>query len=381
MAGATVGGVRSPSAEQPITEERSGIRAPVAATPSALWEWDLPPDIAPPRVPDDNPMSAEKVELGRHLFYDTRLSGNETQSCASCHRQELAFTDGLARAVGSTGEVHPRGSMSLVNIAYSSTLTWGDPELRLLEEQQRGPLFGTEPVEMGMGGREEELLARLRASEVYPEMFVAAFPDDSDPITVERLLDAIAAFERTLISFDSPYDRYTFWGERSAMSREALAGAELFLSERMGCVHCHGEPFFTNSIDYEGKEVVLEEFFNTGLYDVDGEGGYPPPNTGVHAFTGDPEDMGRFRAPSLRNVAVTGPYMHDGSIETLDAVLAEHYMPGGRTGNPRRSHLMVRFGLTSRERAMVVSFLDALTDSTFLNDPRFSDPWEGRSER
>lgn len=343
------------------------------------WDWNLPPGIPTPRVPAENPMTQEKVELGRHLFYDTRLSGNQTQSCASCHRQELAFTDGLGRGVGSTGEVHPRGSMSLANIAYSSTLTWAHPDLSSLEEQQRAPMFGTEPVELGMGGREEELLARLRDSEVYTSLFAEAFPEDDDPITVARILDAIATFERTLISFDSPYDRYALWGERGAVTPEVRLGEELFFSERMGCADCHDAPFFTNSVEYVGVERVAREFFNTGLYDLDGEGAYPTPNTGVHAVTGDPADMGRFRAPTLRNVAVTGPYMHDGSIATLDQVLVDHYMRGGRTSSPLRSDRMVRFGLSTQERASVIAFLEALTDSTFLTNPSFANPWENRT--
>jgi len=271
--------------------------------------------------------------------------------------------------------------MSLANIAYASTLTWADPELRSLEEQQRAPMFGTEPVELGMGGREDELVARLRDSSVYPGMFAAAFPDDEDPVSIERVLEAIASFERTLISFDSPWDRHALRGERGAVGRDALLGAELFFSDRMGCARCHADPYFTTSVDHAGSERRVEEFFNTGLYDLDGEGAYPEPNTGVHATTGDPADMGRFRAPTLRNIAVTAPYMHDGSIETLDDVLTEHYMAGGRTKSPLRSHLMVRFGLTDVERAAVVAFLESLTDETFLTDPRFSDPWEHRDER
>ncbi len=351
------------------------------SAPPPTWEWDLPPGIAPPRVPADNPMTAEKVELGRHLFYDTRLSFNETQSCASCHRQELAFTDGKPHGVGSTGEVHPRGSMSLANVAYSSTLTWAHPSLSSLEEQQLAPLLGDDPVELGMGGHEDVLLARLAASPVYDELFAAAFPADPDPLTLPRVLEAIASFERTLISFDSPWDRQMLWGERGVVSSEVLAGAELFASQRMGCADCHTEPFFTNAVEFEGREVVDREFFNTGLYDLDGEGAYPTPNTGVHASTGRPADMGRFRAPTLRNIAVTAPYMHDGSIATLDDVLTEHYMPGGRTDSPLKSDLMLSFGLSPAERASVVAFLHALTDERFLTDPRFADPWVERRER
>ncbi|MEK9502557.1 MbnH family di-heme enzyme [Gemmatimonadota bacterium DH-20] len=345
------------------------------------WDWGLPPGIPAPRVPADNPMSAEKVELGRHLFYDTRLSGNETQSCATCHQQARAFADPRPRGVGSTGEVHPRGSMSLANVAWVSALTWAHPTLSSLEEQQIAPLFGTDPVELGLEGREQEMLDRLRASSVYPEMFAAAFPAREDPITLVSVLEAIATFERTLVSFDSPWDRTTYRGERGLLSDEARLGAELFFSVRTGCADCHGAPFFTGSVDHVEADGPVREFFNTGLHDLDGRGAYPDRNTGIHAITGDPADMGKMRAPTLRNIAVTAPYMHDGSIGTLDEVLRDHYELGGRTGSPLTDRLVVRFGLSTTERRALIAFMESLTDSTFLTDPRFSDPWVGRTVR
>lgn len=345
------------------------------------WEWGLPPDIRAPRVPDDNPMTPAKVELGRHLFYDERLSANGTQSCATCHQQELAFTDGLGRAVGSTGEVHPRGSMSLTNVAYSSALAWADPDLHSLEEQQRGPLFGTSPVEMGMSGREAELIARLRASEVYPTLFSEAYPSDDDPITLEHVLQSIATFERAMISFDSPYDRRVLWKDGTRASAEVILGEELFFAERTGCADCHDAPHFTNSVDFEGATRVLREFFNTGLYDIDGSGAYPEPNTGAHAITGDPDHMGQFRAPTLRNIAVTAPYMHDGSIETLEDVIRDHYQLGGRSRSQRTSPLMVRFGMSDTEVEALIAFLETLTDESFLTDPALGDPWPARTAR
>lgn len=355
--------------------------SPAPSVVDQSWEWRLPPGIGTPRIPAQNPVTPAKVELGRHLFYDTRLSANETQSCASCHRQELAFTDGLGRAVGSTGEVHPRGSMSLANIAYASALTWADPGLQSLEEQQRGPLFGTTPVEMGMQGREGELIDRLRASEVYPGLFAEAYPSDDDPITLDHLLQAIATFERTIISFDSPYDRRVLWNDGTRASAQVRLGEELFFSERTGCAECHDAPHFTNAVDFEGAARIDRELFNTGLYDVDGTGAYPEPNTGAHAVTGDPDQMGHFRAPTLRNIAVTAPYMHDGSIETLEEVIRDHYQLGGRARSERTSPLMVRFGMSDTEVEALIAFLETLTDERFLTDPALADPWPARSAR
>ena len=294
------------------------------------WDWELRDGIPDPRVPDDNPMNEAKVELGRHLFYDKRLSGNETQSCASCHRQELAFTDGLARSQGSTGDIHPRSSMSLTNVAYATTLTWGNPLTKSLANQQLTPLFGEEPVELGLQ-TQEQALERLRADAQYPEMFHEAFPGagGEDLITTDRVTKAIAAFERTLLSFNSPYDRYVYGHEQDALNDSQKRGMELFFSERLECFHCHGGFNFSDSVEHSGTVFEETKFHNNGLYNVDGTGFYPEGNRGIFEITGDIEDMGRFKAPSLRNIELTAPYMHDGSIDTLEGVV-DHYARGGR---------------------------------------------------
>jgi cytochrome c peroxidase len=349
--------------------------------------WALPKGFPTPNVPADNPMSASKVELGRHLFYDTRLSGNGTFSCASCHAQRLAFTDGRARAIGATGEMHPRGSMGLANVAYSPVLTWANPGMRSLEQQAIVPMFGDDPVELGLQGQERALLQRVGTDPRYQKLFAAAFPGGQELVTLDRIVKAIGAFERTLISGRSPYDAYK-GGALRAISAAARRGEELFFSEKTECFHCHGGFNFTGSSDFVGKGFAEIEFHNTGLYNTDGKGAYPSPNTGVHAVTDNPDDMGRFKAPSLRNIAVTAPYMHDGSIATLEDVLA-HYDAGGRTirrgphagvgsTSPYRAEFMKRIGFTPREKLDMLAFLRALTDSTFLTDPRFSNPWSHR---
>jgi cytochrome c peroxidase len=358
-------------------------RAEGRAAPSA-WTWDLPAGFPIPKVPADNPMSAEKVALGRRLFYDTRLSGNRSFSCATCHVQARAFADPLPRAVGSTGEVHPRNSMSLGNVAYAPVLTWANPNLRRLEQQALIPMFGEHPVELGLAGKEGELLGRVREDTLYRRLFAAAFPDAAGEVSLATITKALAAFQRTLISANSPYDRFQR-GDRAAVSSAARRGEALFFSERLECFHCHGGFNFTGTADYVGKGFAEVEFHNTGLYNVGGRGAYPAENPGLLEHSGDPEDMGKFKAPSLRNVAVTAPYMHDGSIPTLDAVI-DHYAAGGRTvragphagvgrRNPFKSGFVKGFTLTPRERNDLTLFLHALTDSTFLTDPRFSDPW------
>ena len=355
-----------------------------ASSDEETWRWAVPDAFPLPVVPDDNPMNAAKVELGRHLFYDTRMSGNGTYSCASCHDQSKAFTDGRAQAEGSTGQTHLRNSMGLTNAAYPASYVWANPLLGRLEDQALGPMFGDSPIiELGLSS-EAALEDALAGEPRYPDMFAEAFPDDPE-ITTHNAVYAVAAFERTLISGDSPFDRWFYGGDESAISQSAKRGFALFNGHPFECYHCHADFNFTDSSYFDGKPAQLQIFHNTGLYNIDGEGAYPEGNTGVHEVTGDPKDMGKFKAPSLRNIAVTGPYMHDGSIATLSEVL-DHYAAGGRTiaegpnagdgsANPLKSPLLTGFELSDRNREDMLAFLESLTDDGFLTNPEFSDPW------
>ena len=375
------------SACAPDKNESAGDVADAGLADTQVGEeyaWlELPPGFPLPAIPDDNPLTPEKAELGRHLFYDTRLSANQTMSCASCHLQELAFTDGRPQGIGSTGEVHPRSSMSLVNVGYLSTLTWSNPLMTSLEYQALLPIFGRSPVELGMADQEDELLRRLGESE-YADLFEQAFPGETPAISLLHITQALASFQRTIISGNSPFDRY-MQGDVEALSPSALRGLELFFSERAECFHCHGGFTFTDSVDHAGVGQAARPFHNTGLYNVDGEGAYPENNQGILEVTGLAEDMGAFRAPTLRNIAVTAPYMHDGSIADLNAVL-DHYAAGGRTisegeyagvgsESPFKSPLVRGFVLSESERADLIAFLESLTDETLLTDPRFSNPF------
>ncbi len=356
------------------------------------WVWELPETVPAPRVPEDNPMTVEKVELGRFLFYDTRLSGNETQSCGSCHQQALAFTDGLARSEGSTGELHPRSSMSIANSAYAASLTWANEVLVRLERQALIPMFGEEPVELGLANMEAELLERLRADQDYVEMFGDAFPEKQDPIDVDSITKALGAFQRSIVSFDSKVDRWQ-QGDRTALNESEQRGLALFfgapnaagVEDAFECFHCHGGFLFSQASDDEGQVFDQKFFMNNGLYNLDEDGSYPPGNEGIYDMSGDPADKGRFKPPSLRNVALTAPYMHDGSIETLEEVL-DHYARGGRliedgpnagdgALNPNKSPLVSGFAMTEQEKADLIAFLNALTDESLLTNPAFSDPF------
>ena len=346
---------------------------PSPEQPQAPFTWQLPPGLPVPRVPSDNPMTAAKIDLGRRLFYDTRLSGNGTFACASCHQQALAFTDGRARAIGSTGGVHARSAMSLANVAYNASFGWADPNLRSLEAQMAVPMFNEHPIELGLKGRETEVAARFASRAEDRTAFRAAFPGEPAPITLANIVKAIASFERTLVSGDSPLDRYLYRDDKSGMSAAALRGMTTFFSKRLRCGECHGSFNLSGPVDFDSAPKAGElVFHNTGLYDVDGRGAYPSSDRGLIDITAQNGDMGRFRAPTLRNVAMTAPYMHDGSVATLeDAVI--HYATGGKP-SLFRSDRVRGFLLSADERADLVVFLESLTDQRFLSNPAFSAP-------
>ncbi len=357
-----------------------------SSTPGArtAWRWDLPAGFPKPRVPESNPMSAAKVAVGRRLFYDTRLSGNGTQACASCHRQELAFTDGRAQAIGSTGQLHPRNAQPLANVAYNATLTWANPALVTLERQMEVPLFGENPVEMGVtDANKGRVLARIRRNRWYAGHFRRAFPGRRQPISWSTVIRSIAAFQRSIISADSRYDRYL--RGKARLSASERRGMNLFMGERAECHHCHGSFIFNDQATFVGASQEPPVFHNTGLYNIGGTGAFPAPNRGVFELTGRPQDMGRFKAPSLRNVELTAPYMHDGSVATLEQVV-DNYAAGGRVIaegplagdgrlNPHKDPLIAGIDLSAQDRADLVVFLKTLTDRTLVKDPRFSDPF------
>ena len=315
-------------------------------------------------------MSEEKRELGRRLFYDVRLSGNATQSCASCHQPARAFTDGLPHALGSTGESHPRSAMSLANVAFSASLTWGDPGRRTLESQARVPMENRHPVEMGVMGHEREVLARLRSEPLYPDMFRRAFPREPSPISLSNVRKAIACFERTILSGESPYDRYVWKDDRSGMSDAALRGMALFFSGRTRCAKCHAGFTFSGPAVWQGSRASASQpaFASNGL-------ALDPKDPGLAKATGLSKDRGRFRVPTLRNVALTGPYMHDGRFATLKEVV-DHYARGSEPGNP--SKLVRGFAATEEEKADLIAFLESLTDEAFLARADLVDPWVRR---
>src|ERR1700722_6676505 len=274
----------------------------------APFTWHLPRGFPVPAVPADNPMSAPKVALGRRLFFDTRLSVTGRYSCASCHEPRLAYTDGRAVAVGATGAPLRHSAMSLLNVAYNLCYGWQQPQVTSLEMQMQLPLFSRHPVEIGMTGRAPAVIATLAADAQYPREFQDSF---NGGVTMPHIIKALAAFERTLIDGSSDFDAYVFDGRHDALSPSAKRGMSLFFSARIGCAGCHsGFNFSGNWRDRLGP-------------------------TGKAGFADDGLGVGRVRIPTLRNIALTAPYMHDGRFATLDAVF-DHYQRVGELPSSAR---------------------------------------------
>ena len=321
------------------------------------YVWHLPPGVSPPPVPADNPMSGAKVALGRRLFYDADLSLDGTTSCGTCHEQHRAFTEGNASHPGVGGVPGRRNVMALGNAAYFMPLTWADPTEHSLEQQMLVPLQGTHPIEMGMAGKDAELARRLAADPCYRQMFKAAFPETQGRIDVAAMGKAIASFERTLISYDAPYDRFRR-GDKTALSDAQLRGMKDFAA--LHCDSCHAGNNFTDL-----------KFHNIGLYDEDGKGAYPARDHGLIEITQKSSDEGAIRTPSLRNVALTGPYMHDGSVKTLAGAIRDHL---GNDADPLRDSALRNMSASDDEVKDLVAFLSSLSDTGFVTNPDYALP-------
>jgi cytochrome c peroxidase len=306
----------------------------VGAAAGETYRWELPRGFPEPAVPADNPMSVAKVALGARLFADPRLSVTGRYSCASCHDPARAFTDGLARSQGATGAVLPLNAPTLLNAVYNASLGWHDSGITTLERQMRGPLFNDHPQELGLAGREAEVERTLLVDESLRAAFTAAFPGSEAPVTINNTIRAIAAYERTLLSATSPFDRYVFSGDHAALSDRQKLGMDIFFSDRGGCARCHG------GINFAGDWVDREH----------------PAAKAVFADTGTGAAV---RVPTLRNLSATAPYMHDGRFSTLDAVL-DHYeklaVDAGADARLRRTPL------TTDERAALREFLESLSE-------------------
>lgn len=344
-----------------VLEEES-----VDVNPSATpYNIEIPPFFPPMDVPADNPLTVEGIELGRHLFWEKQLSLDNTLSCGGCHLPEASFADPNTLSIGVSGGVGTRQAMALINLGWANDYFW-DGRARTLEEQLLEPI--PNPVEMNQPW--PDALVKLRNDDQYPPMFQAAF--GTTEITAERTVKAMAQFLRTMISSNSKFDK---WRRGEVLLDDSeFRGYELFLREGgdpelvMGgefgadCFHCHGEAGLQFT-DYQLRNNGLDSVFT---------------DLGAGAISGNPLEYGKFKTPTLRNVELTAPYMHDGRFSTLEEVI-DHYNSGGHPSPTVDVFMKYTDGglmLPPQSKQDLVNFLKTLTDTEFTENPAFSNPHE-----
>lgn len=295
---------------------------------------EVPKGLLYPDVPVDNQPTQNRIDLGEMLFFDPILSRDSSVSCATCHQPEKFFADNLKVSVGIEGRMGIRNAPSLLNVAYQPSMFWdgGNPTL---EQQVLGPINNHDEFDFDVN----EIVKKLKKHSVYPNLFYQAYGQDPSVFSLTR---AIACFERTLLKANSRYDDYTQNGNLYALSASEIRGRDLFFSEEGECFHCHQGALFT---DYS--------FRNNGLY-------VQYADSGRARVTQQLSDIGKFKVPSLRNIEMTAPYMHDGSISSLEAVI-EHYSSGGKR-HPNKSPIIQPLNLTAQQKEDLINFLKSLTD-------------------
>ncbi|HHQ42651.1 MAG TPA: c-type cytochrome [Chromatiales bacterium] len=364
---------------------RSRTSLSTLAAVGTLWSavaMGAPPLGLPPvPVPADNPITPEKVKLGERLFHEKRFSADGTVSCASCHKPELAFTDGLPVAEGIRKQKGTRNTPTVVNAAYYTTQFW-DGRRPSLEEQAKDPFVN--PIEHGLPSH-EPILEVVRKDPYYRKAFRKVFGVAPEAVTIDHVVKAIAAFERTVVSGDSPFDRYLYGGDKSALSESAIRGLKIFRTKGR-CVDCH-------KIEQTSATFTDNDFHNLGVgfqriaprlheivakfREAKAKGANLDESVltqaevselGRFAVTGRISDLGRFKTPTLRNVAVTAPYMHDGSLKTLEEVV-EFYDKGGEANDFLDGGIRP-LKLTEQEKKDLVEFLKSLTSPRFAQAAR-----------
>lgn len=320
---------------------RKETQAPVDTNPEPLLV--VPEGFPTPEFPSDNQLTPARFALGKKLFFDPIMSLDSTVSCASCHDPAHAFSDTVAQSPGVGGAPGVRNAPTLSNVVYQPYYT-REGGLPTLEMQVLVPIQEHNEFNFNM----LRIVDRLKNDTAYVRMSREAYDRAPDAFVVTR---SIACFERTLISGNSPYDQYVFQGEQNALSVAQRRGMELFFSGRTSCSECHSGFNFSNYA-----------FENNGLYET-----YNDP--GRYRLTLDSSDVARFKVPTLRNVGLTAPYMHDGSISSLEKVV-EHYNAGGQS-HPHKSPLIRPLYLSAQEQSDLVDFLESLTDTAFAKNPKF----------
>ena len=297
-------------------------------------------------IPAENKLTQARVDLGRKLFFEKKLSRDNSISCGTCHKPEKAFTDGKAIAEGVEDRLGLRNTPTIANIGYTDVM-FMDGGVITLELQSQSPIFEHQEMDFTIA----EFLERIDGDEVYTRMFDEAYGLEPGAFGISR---SIAAFERTLISGNSRFDQYEYQGDLGALSLPEVRGKELFFSAQTECSSCHVPPLFTNF-----------KFENIGLY-------VNYVDTGRMRISELNQDRGKFKVPTLRNIELTAPYMHDGSVQTLEEVV-DHFNSGG-VGHPNQSTFVKPLSLTEQQTADLVAFLKSLTDQSFVSNSDFSEP-------
>lgn len=324
---------------------------------------------------------ADRLNVGRFLFFDRRLSVNNTRSCATCHNPQFAFTDGYKRSLGAFADLHQRNTQPLFNLAYLKYFTAADSTLHTPMQQMNNPLFNEHPAEMGVKGNEAQILKRIREDEQYRQLFAGI----NTEISWDHIKQLISSFIMSLRSDHSVYDKFKA-GDSAALTAAQQRGMQLFFSDALKCSSCHGGFNFSSpSITNEKGDTIF--YFNTGIYNIDGRGSYPAYDRGLYQLTKNGQDMGKFRVPSLRNLAFTAPYLHDGSATSLRDVvdmyanagrkISEGIYKGDGSQNPYKHSFIKGFAITESDKTNLISFLQCLSDSSFINNPAYQNPFTG----
>ena len=331
-------------------------------SPNAYFP-EVPPEFPAIELPDNNDLTIEKIELGQHLFFDPILSADSTMACASCHFPEKGFTDNFAVSTGIDGIAGTKSSMSLVNMAFYNTGLFWDGRSASLEDQALLPV--EDPIELHNNW--PGVMTKLMEHDLYPQLFRKAFGVDyTSEMTKEMAAKALAQYQRAIISGNSKFDK--FLRNTGGLSDEELEGMQMFFDNDpdgvlpdAGCLHCHSAPLLTDNT-----------FRNNGLEEVEDRADYP--DLGYGNVTGFPLDYGKFRVPTLRNISLTAPYMHDGRFETLEEVI-EHYDSGGKPSPNSDIELLV-LGLTEQQKVNLKLFLLTLVDTSYLENEYIRNPFD-----
>ncbi|MGK0384913.1 MAG: cytochrome c peroxidase [Bacteroidia bacterium] len=310
------------------------------------YQLDIPSWFPEMEIPAGNQLTKARIELGRKLFYEPLLSLDTSVSCGTCHKLDVAFTDAIPLSLGVDNAVGLRNAPTLANIGFAPYF-FHDGGVQTLELQSQQPIFSVDEMRFTIAG----FLDRIEGDSEYEKMFADAYGREPGAFGISR---AISAFERTFISGSSRFDQYEYQGITSALSEQEIRGKELFFSNQTKCSNCHESPLFSNY-----------EFENIGLYFNYADSG----RTRISQLT---EDNGKFKVPTLRNIELTGPYMHNGSMQTLEEVV-EHFNSGG-VGHLNQSEEIIPLNLTIQEKADLVAFLKSLTDQSFVANSDFSNP-------